>query len=182
MSIDPLAGIPAMTEEELANCAERAEFLPEEDAGWVTQVLLECRRARSALESAATTSGNPAVDLVSADLTQVVLDTAEWLRTLWEVGYMGANTLPVPPHAFPADRGRGCSQIGPVRPHPPRQASVAPLRHRPAGAARGMKWSRAKRRNRWKRRSSRTRGSQPLRSLTAATVGGSCAAWMQNRT
>lgn len=102
MSIDPLAGIPAMTEEELATCAERAEFLPEEDAGWVTQVLLECRRARSALETAATASGTPAADLVSADLTQVVLDTAEWLRTLWEVGYMGANTLPVPPRThFP---------------------------------------------------------------------------------
>lgn len=102
MSSDPLAGIPAMSDDELAACAERAEFLPEEDAGWVTQVLLECRRARSALESVATANGEAATDLVSADLTQVVLDTAEWLRTLWEVGYMGANTLPVPPRThFP---------------------------------------------------------------------------------
>lgn len=102
MSIDPLAELPAMSDEELAACAERAIGLPEDDAGWVTQVLLECRRARSALAAAAPAADAPGTDMVSADLTQVVLDTAEWLRTLWEVGYMGANTLPVPPHThFP---------------------------------------------------------------------------------
>ena len=34
------------------------------------------------LEAAATASGEAATDLVSADLTQVVLDTAEWLHPL----------------------------------------------------------------------------------------------------
>lgn len=102
MSIDPLADLPAMSDEELAACAERAALLPDEHADWVTQVLLECRRARNALEAATAGRDETDPEVVSADLTQIVLDTAEWLQTLWDVGYMGANTLPVPPRThFP---------------------------------------------------------------------------------
>lgn len=101
MSIDPMATLPAMSEEELAACAERAATLPDEHVDWVTAVLVECRRARSALE-AMTPASKGDTEVVAADLAQIVLDTAEWLRTLWEVGYMGANTLPVPPRThFP---------------------------------------------------------------------------------
>jgi hypothetical protein len=95
MSIDPMAALPAMSDDEIAACAERVALLPEEHVDWVTQVLLECRRARNAVEAMAPVDAADTT-VVAADLAQIVLDTAEWLRTLWEVGYMGANTLPVP--------------------------------------------------------------------------------------
>ena len=79
------------------------------------------RRARSALESRQRPPAEkPAADLVSADLTQVVLDTAEWLRTLWEVGYMGQIRSRSPAHAFPLIEvedvlNRSCSSAYPPR-------------------------------------------------------------------
>lgn len=45
----------------------------------------------------------PARAALSADLAQLALDTAEWLKTLWQVGYMGAGSFPSAPRsAFPA--------------------------------------------------------------------------------
>ena len=99
MSLDPLADLPPLSEEDLEAFAAQIEQLPEDHAGWVAQLLMECRRARSC---GGADGSAPALEAVEADLTQIVLDTAEWLRTLWEVGYMGANTLPVPPRThFP---------------------------------------------------------------------------------
>jgi hypothetical protein len=44
-------------------------------------------------------AGNSAFD---AQLAQVALDAAEWLKTLWNVGYMGAGSFPSQPRtAFP---------------------------------------------------------------------------------
>ncbi|MBK9445815.1 MAG: hypothetical protein IPO00_06850 [Betaproteobacteria bacterium] len=100
MSSNPFADFPPMSEEELDACAARLETLPEEHADWVMPLLLECKRARAGAPASIGSEGNP--EAVAADLTQIVLDTAEWLRTLWEVGYMGAATLPVPPRThFP---------------------------------------------------------------------------------
>jgi hypothetical protein len=106
MSTDPFADLPPMSDADFELCAERLEFLQEEEAEWVTQLMIECRRARSALAAlqpiGTDGAGDQGGESVAANLTQIVLDTAEWLRTLWEVGYMGAGTLPVPPRThFP---------------------------------------------------------------------------------
>lgn len=102
MSHDPFAELPPMTEEEISICAERVLELPDEHAAWVTQLLLECRRSRSALLAKHGAKADSGTESVEANLTQVVLDASEWLRTLWDVGYMGARTLPVPPRThFP---------------------------------------------------------------------------------
>lgn len=101
MSIDPLADLPPLSDEDLDTFAAQLELLPEDQAGWVAQLFMECRRARNA-EGTGKSTNEAEGESVEADLTQIVLDTAEWLRTLWEVGYMGANTLPVPPRThFP---------------------------------------------------------------------------------
>lgn len=100
MSSNPFADFPPMSDDDLDTCAARIESLPEELADWVLPLLLECKRARAAAPAPA--NGDSDLEATAADLTQVVLDTAEWLRTLWEVGYMGASTLPVPPRThFP---------------------------------------------------------------------------------
>lgn len=88
-----------LDEDTLAAMAERIESLPAEHIDWVVQLFLECRRAREA-EAGLLSGGSP--EQGSADITQVVLDTADWLRTLWEVGYMGSEALPAPPRTdFP---------------------------------------------------------------------------------
>lgn len=100
MSANPFDELPPLSDEDLNAFGEQLAQLPEEHAGWVAQLWIECRRARGS--SVATEAHTAAPNAVEADLTQVVLDTAEWLRTLWEVGYMGAGTLPVPPRThFP---------------------------------------------------------------------------------
>lgn len=39
---------------------------------------------------------------LESQLAQVALDAAEWLKTLWNVGYMGAGSFPSQPRsAFP---------------------------------------------------------------------------------
>lgn len=77
--------------------AERLEELPIEHMDWVAQVFLECRRAREA-EAQFMAAGCQG----TGDTTQIVLDTADWLHTLWEVGYMGSEALPAPPRSdFP---------------------------------------------------------------------------------
>ena len=111
----------------------RAEFPPRK-TDWVTQVLLECRRARCTglPRSAATTSGNPAADLVSADLTQVVpQSTAEWLRTCGKSVHK--QITPGAPRTHFADRGRGCSQIGLCSPRIRRASIWLPCATDPLG-------------------------------------------------
>jgi hypothetical protein len=103
MSDNPFAELPPMSEEEMEACAARIAALPEEHVDWVAQLLIECRRARSgSTPPASPAEAETETGTLDANLTQVVLDAAEWLRTLWEVGYMGASTLPVPPRThFP---------------------------------------------------------------------------------
>jgi hypothetical protein len=79
--------------------AERLESLPLEHADWVVALFQECQRARAAEAAALAAGGNARPD---ADFAQTVLDTADWLRTLWEVGYLGGEAFPAPPRSeFP---------------------------------------------------------------------------------
>jgi hypothetical protein len=90
----------ALDEDALMALAERLETLPLEHADWVVPLFLECQRARAAEARLLANGGNAGSE---ADITQVVLDTADWLRTLWEVGYMGGEAFPAPPRsAFPS--------------------------------------------------------------------------------
>jgi hypothetical protein len=99
--------------DELMGLSERIDRLPAGDAEWVGRLFRECMRARmreaellEGLEELegpgkenAPAVGSPAFD---AQMAQVVLDAAEWLRTLWNVGYMGADSFPSQPRtAFP---------------------------------------------------------------------------------
>lgn len=96
--------------DELMAFAERAEQLPPDQAEWVGRLLQECLRARlheAELLCAATEATEPTGELIhpsesNAQLAQMALDAAEWLKTLWEVGYMGAGSFPAQPRsAFP---------------------------------------------------------------------------------
>ena len=88
-----------LDEDALSAMGERIESLPPEHIDWVVQLFLECRRAR---ESEAQFLAGRCHEEVSAEATQIALDTADWLRTLWEVGYMGGEALPAPPRSdFP---------------------------------------------------------------------------------
>jgi hypothetical protein len=88
-----------LAEEALAALAERIESLPEDHIDWVVQLFLECKRAREAEAHFLAGSGT---GQSAEDPTQLVLDAADWLRTLWEVGYMGSEALPAPPRTdFP---------------------------------------------------------------------------------
>ncbi|MDR1936484.1 MAG: hypothetical protein LBS49_13075 [Candidatus Accumulibacter sp.] len=106
--------------DELMGFSERIDRLSDEDAEWVGRLFQECMRARlreaELLEgqggdkgdsgdsgdngdSARQVAGIPAFD---AQMAQVALDAAEWLKTLWNVGYMGAGSFPSQPRtAFP---------------------------------------------------------------------------------
>lgn len=92
--------------DELMNMADRIEQLPPADAEWAARLFSECVRARmheAELMSAPapSTTGADSTDL-EAQLAQVALDAAEWLKTLWNVGYMGAASFPSQPRsAFP---------------------------------------------------------------------------------
>jgi hypothetical protein len=93
--------------DELMDFAERIDQLPAADAEWVSRLFQECLRARmreAELMCADTqdggTEGKHAE--IETQLAQVALDAAEWLRTLWDVGYMGAGSFPAQPRsAFP---------------------------------------------------------------------------------
>ena len=93
--------------DELMNFAERIEQLPLADAEWVGALFQECLRARmheAELRVAALDSETSKHDFKVLDeqLGQVALDTAEWLKTLWDVGYMGAGSFPSQPRSsFP---------------------------------------------------------------------------------
>ena len=103
-----MTGEPPMDADELMNLAERIELLPPADAEWVNRLFMECLRARmheaellTGLSECSTPSANE-THTYEAQLAQVALDTAEWLKTLWNVGYMGAGSFPAQPRsAFP---------------------------------------------------------------------------------
>lgn len=95
--------------DDLLILAERVGELPADHAEWVgrlVQELLRCRASEAELLARqADSRENAAHDAAAFDeqMAQVALDTAEWLRTLWEVGYMGAgNFRSQPRSAFPA--------------------------------------------------------------------------------
>lgn len=98
--------------ETLLEFAERIETLPPETAAWVGPLFQECLRARLheaelIADAALPPADDPVLDLrqdqdCDAELAQVALDVAEWLKTLWDVGYMGAGNFPAAPRsAFP---------------------------------------------------------------------------------
>ena len=97
--------------DELMNFSERIEQLPPADVEWVGALFQECLRARmheaellsaALLESSEGGEGHQSANTFDAQLAQVALDAAEWLKTLWSVGYMGAGSFPSKPcSAFP---------------------------------------------------------------------------------
>lgn len=98
--------------EELMLLGERISGLPAEDAVWVERIFHECLRSRmreaellaAQVERGLATSSpdGGTVQLPDAQLAQVALDAAEWLKTLWNVGYMGSGSFPAQPRtAFP---------------------------------------------------------------------------------
>ena len=93
--------------DELMNFGDRIDTLPPADAEWVSRLLQECLRARmheaelleNRVEEGAAARDDTALDL---QLAQVALDAAEWLKTLWDVGYMGSGSFPSQPRtSFP---------------------------------------------------------------------------------
>lgn len=91
--------------DELMNFAERIARLPPADAEWVSRLFDECLRARMNEAELISGQGTDAETESESgtELAQVALDTAEWLKTLWNVGYMGAGSFPSQPRsAFPS--------------------------------------------------------------------------------
>lgn len=98
----------ALDAEELMGFSERIAGLPPADAAWVARLFEECLRARMHEAELLAAGEPPAPDTCSRvrqfdeQLAQVALDAAEWLKTLWDVGYMGAHSFPSQPRsAFP---------------------------------------------------------------------------------
>lgn len=96
--------------DELMLFADRVEQLPPAEAEWVGRLLQECMRARmheaELIAGVADAGGGAGAAVMSpecdAQLAQMALDAAEWLKTLWEVGYMGAGSFPAQPRSsFP---------------------------------------------------------------------------------
>lgn len=106
---DPTAN-PPLSPEDFAAMAERLERIPIDELDWVVALYRECQRAREAEAQLAADallagddSGLPARSdepPLPQDMAQLVLDAAEWLRTLWDVGYMGASQLPAQPRTL----------------------------------------------------------------------------------
>ena len=91
--------------DKLMNLYERIEQLPPRAAEWVGRLFDECLRARlHEAELAGTTSlGSDQPTNSENELAQLALDTAEWLKTLWNIGYMGAGSFPAQPRStFPS--------------------------------------------------------------------------------
>ncbi|SBT03408.1 conserved hypothetical protein [Candidatus Accumulibacter aalborgensis] len=95
--------------DDLIELAGRAAQLPAADAEWVGHLLQELLRARTheaellAEQASFARATGQDSDELDDHLVQVALDTAEWLRTLWNVGYMGAGSFRSRPRsAFPA--------------------------------------------------------------------------------
>jgi hypothetical protein len=94
--------------DELMNMSDRIDRLPAADVEWVTRLFQECLRLRSqeaeliSGQSLETVSESNDDEVLEAPLAQVALDAAEWLKTLWNVGYMGAGSFPAQPRStFP---------------------------------------------------------------------------------
>lgn len=101
------AAVPLDADELMLMC-DRLEALPPTDAEWVGRLFQECLRARmheaQLLENGAGTDTPPAdcCHELDTQLAQVALDAAEWLKTLWDVGYMGSASFPAQPRTdFP---------------------------------------------------------------------------------
>ena len=94
--------------DELMILAARIEQLSAGDAEWVNRLLQELLRARARegeLLAGQASSGpqGPGERDFDEQMAQAALDTAEWLKTLWDVGYMGAGNFRAQPRAaFPA--------------------------------------------------------------------------------
>lgn len=100
-----MVGDERLADDVLDAYASRLEALPLDDAVWVAELLRECQRARAAEAQYRQVAGSSKADVeeMEQDVAQVVLDAAEWLQTLWSVGYMGAGQFPASPcSAFPA--------------------------------------------------------------------------------
>ena len=91
--------------DELMNFAERIEHLPPADAQWAERLFQECLRSRmheAELLAKPADAGGVSGREFEMQLVQLALDTSEWLNTLWNVGYMGADCFPAQPRsAFP---------------------------------------------------------------------------------
>jgi hypothetical protein len=93
--------------DELVGFSECIGRLPAEDAEWVGRLFQECMRLRMREAEWLETRGGddaptPDGPVFDAQMAQVALDVAEWLRTLWNVGYMGADSFPSQPRTtFP---------------------------------------------------------------------------------
>ena len=96
--------------DELMGFADRIGDLPPDDFDWASRLFHECMRAR--MREAELLEKNHIEETKNPDtadrqgrdieLAQVALDAAEWLKTLWDVGYMGAGNPPAQPHtSFP---------------------------------------------------------------------------------
>ncbi|WP_153111175.1 hypothetical protein [Propionivibrio limicola] len=93
--------------DELMDFAGKIAQLPPTEAEWVERLFQECLRAR--ISEGALLAGQPAVNEpempstnIDMELAQAVLDASEWLKTLWNVGYMGAGSFPAAPRSdFP---------------------------------------------------------------------------------
>lgn len=103
-SIDAVPEERPMDEDELLSLAAGLERLPPDDAEWVARIVGECRRARAAEAElmASHLDASSERENLAQDIAQIVLDAAEWLKTLWNVGYMGASRFPAEPRSeFP---------------------------------------------------------------------------------
>lgn len=94
--------------DDLLILAERVAELPSSDAEWVERLLQELLRARAAeaellvQQAGKRDEGASGEGEFDGQMAQLALDTAEWLRTLWDVGYMGAGSFRSQPRsAFP---------------------------------------------------------------------------------
>ena len=84
----PLDSVDPLDADELMNFAERIEQLSPADAEWVGSLFQECMRARmreAELLSGLTEAGATESTEFDAQLAQVALDAAEWLKTLWNL-------------------------------------------------------------------------------------------------
>ena len=96
----------ALDADELMSFADRIEQLPSTDAVWVERLLQECMRARMREAEILANQDQQEPHASRQDfedqLAQATLDAAEWLKTLWNVGYMGAGSFPSAPRSeFP---------------------------------------------------------------------------------
>ncbi|HNG38352.1 MAG TPA: hypothetical protein PK981_04835, partial [Accumulibacter sp.] len=99
---------PPLDADDLAIFADRIEALPPETAEWVARLWREVLRLRTletdmsirSVDQTDTEQVND--DDLDEHVAQVALDTAEWLKTLWNVGYMGAGRFRAEPQStFP---------------------------------------------------------------------------------